>query len=121
MSRSNWPDTSARPDGARSRRRGCSPSRPSADIEALGLFRITFTVDDLNTRRPFGQMTAKDCRYAASAYQRRGNQALMMAAFLEAVAKRIKRRTVERALTKQQIRHILVSLGGNGDELSHAA
>lgn len=109
----------------RQRRRALTSSRLIAanlvDVDALALFRVTFTVDEVNTRRPFGRMTAVDCRFAADSYRGTARQALMMAAFLDAVAKQIKTRTVEEVLTEDECRRLLVSLGGNGHELDEAA
>lgn len=111
----------------RQRSRALSPASIFAaaaeggDGEVLSLFRVTFSIDDTNTRRPFGQMDGSDCRYVADDYRQSSRRALFMAAFLDAVAKRVKAKTVAEVLTEAQCRKMLQSLGGNGDELGVAA
>jgi hypothetical protein len=108
----------------RQRARALSPARAfteaieSGDVSALELFKFTFRIDGLNTRRPLGEMTARDCRYVSASYRRSGDRALLTSALFDAIAKRIKaRKTVEQTMTEEQVCDLIASLGG-GDALA---
>lgn len=62
-----------------------------------------YIVDEQNTRRRMGDMTGADHRFVASQYEVTGKEALMMAAFHKALAKKIGSRKTSEVYTEEQI------------------
>jgi hypothetical protein len=62
--------------------------------DVAGIFKMRFVVDDLNTRRPLGDMTADDCRFASDNYAAQSVRAKAMSSFLRVLADRVGESTV---------------------------
>jgi hypothetical protein len=64
---------------------------PGAPI-ALGSFAVTYAVDDKNTRRRVADMRGKDHLFVAADYEKDAKPLLLLAAFHQAVAKKVGRK-----------------------------
>ena len=84
----------------RSGARGFAESAKSDDVSPFLV--VTYEIDAEHTRRPLGQMTAADHMFVAARYRESGNRALMLAAFHEAVARKVGSKTTAEALTEEQ-------------------
>lgn len=85
----------------------------TGDPAEMSVFaRVRFVVDEKNTRRALGDMTAEDHLYVAGRYETSGNRQLMLAAFHRAVAKRIGKRTTAEAMTEAQFQKLEDSILG---------
>lgn len=93
--------------------RAFAAAAATGDVVTLSAFtHVRFVVDDKNTRRALGDMTAADHLYVADKYEASGNRQLMLAAFHRAVAKRVGRKTTAEAMTEAQFRKLEDSILG---------
>lgn len=85
----------------------------SGDSSGLTPFlSMPFTVAE-GTRKPLRDMTAEDLSYSAEHYETRAAENRMNAAFLQALAKKVKRGTVSDHFTEEKIVELWRSITGN--------
>lgn len=102
----------------RTRARRQSPAREfaeHAEAGTLSLWQVTFRVDDEDTQRRLGAMTGRDHRFVAAGYKVEGNRALMLAAFHDAVAKKVGNRRTDEVFTEEKFLRLLESITGGTD------
>lgn len=81
---------------ARAGARAFAAAAQSGDVELLRAFAVTHAVDEANTRRRVADMTGMDHRFVAGRYAESANTYRMLAAFHQAVAKKVgERRTAD--------------------------
>src|SRR5262245_6594086 len=82
-------------------------AKAKADPKALSVFRdIRYVVDEHQTRRPLGDMSGPDLRYAAAGYQREEQRAALERAFLLALARKVGKRRVRDVLTEAKVQRL---------------
>jgi hypothetical protein len=83
------------------------------DVTGLSLFRdVRYVVDDADTRRPLGEMTGADCRFAAAAYDREAKPLQMESAFLKALGKKAGRKCVQDVMSEEKCQMLRDSIVG---------
>lgn len=82
----------------------------AGDPDALGHFTNFCVVSEDNVRRLVGDMTGADHRFVASGYQARGREALQVAAFHEAVARKVGKNRTADVFTEEQYDALLASM-----------
>lgn len=80
------------------------------NIEPLKNFSVTYVIDEGNTRRKLADMTGDDHRFVASSYEYQGNNALLLAEFHKAVAKRVGRSRTEDVMTEEEYARLYNSI-----------
>ena len=91
--------------------REASDAAEDGDDSAIGLFAVLHVVDEKNTQKRAADMTGPEHLYVAEeTYQRTANEALMMAAFHRAVAKKVGKRKTADVLTEQQYEQMYRSI-----------
>lgn len=82
---------------------------------ARSLFDQAYVVDDEFLRRPLRDMTGDDHRFVAAAYHSDGTRALALAAFHEAVARKVGRKTTGEVFTEDRYAQMLASFTTKND------
>jgi hypothetical protein len=81
------------------------------DVTGLSLFRdVRYVVDDADTRRPLGEMTGPDCRFAAAAYDREAKPLQMESAFLKALGRKAGKRQVQDVMSEEKCQALRESI-----------
>lgn len=88
----------------------------AVEAGSVGEFSVVYEVDGDHTRRTVADMTAQDHRFVASAYHRSAKADLMFAAFHEAVARKLGRKTTAQAMTEAQYVRLMRSISGEPDD-----
>lgn len=111
-----------RSNGLRQTTRAMQPRRAFADAArafaadgdatVLRPFAMEYVVDEENTRRAVGRMTAADCLFVSARYDETARQAKLEASFHRAVAKKVGARTVGDVFTEEQYVAMYQSLTG---------
>lgn len=70
-------------------RKAAETFEQTGDATELSVFKVEFVVDDQDTRRRVGDLTAQDCNYVASCYEATAKRAAMEAAFHRAIGKKV--------------------------------
>lgn len=78
--------------------------------DTVSLFAVTYAISDDYVQRRVADMTSADHRYVARQYKTEGKHALMLAAFHEAVAKRLGSKKTSEVFTEEQYERLLQSL-----------
>lgn len=79
------------------------------------LFKAKFAVNAEDLRRPLGEMTGIDCRFAATTFNRQGNRLMAVGAFLDALAKQAKGQRVSDVMDEPTCERLLRSFLGGTD------
>jgi hypothetical protein len=80
--------------------------------EALGTFALKFVVDEENNRRAIADMTGPDHLYVASRHASRANREQMLAAFHNAVAKKVGDKRTADVMGEEQYEALYRSIVG---------
>ena len=85
----------------------------AGDLAAMSLFDdVRYVVDDEETRRPLGDMTGEDCRFAAAAYATQELALKLEKAFLLALAKKVGTRRVREVMSEATVEALRDSIVG---------
>lgn len=74
----------------------------AGDPSALGSFAVTFAVDEKNTRRRVADMRGADHLFVAADYEKDAKPLLLLAAFHQAVAKKVGRKRTADVFSEAQ-------------------
>jgi len=78
----------------------------AAESGEVSFYTEPFVIDEEMTLRRLCDMTAADCRFAAVEYERSAKSDLLMAKFLEQLAKKAGRKTVGEVMSAEQVDRI---------------
>jgi hypothetical protein len=78
----------------------------AAESGEVSFYTEPFVIDEAMTLRPLCDMTAANCRFAATDFERSAKSDLLMAEFLKQIAKKAGRKTVGEVLSAEQVDRI---------------